>query len=202
MPPPPIFADKGYEAGSVRLITQKAKANQAAIAYHFGGKEGLYREVLRAALHAFDEFSLIDEAGIDRIGPRRGAAPLSAPAAAAASASATSSAAALRIFNWEILQPTRELPRARRERAASGGRDRERHPRAFLPADAGAEERIVAMIWLVNQAYVFVRNYEYLSQPPTNLVVDADFVERLIELLARLLCSGLAGLMSENARPS
>ncbi len=33
-----VFADKGYEGGSVRLITEKATANQAAINYLFGGK--------------------------------------------------------------------------------------------------------------------------------------------------------------------
>ena len=46
-----VFAEQGYDAGSVRAITGRARANQAAITYHFGGKEGLYREVLRAAGH-------------------------------------------------------------------------------------------------------------------------------------------------------
>jgi AcrR family transcriptional regulator len=41
-----VFSAKGFEGGSVREITQAANANQAAINYHFGGKEGLYREVL------------------------------------------------------------------------------------------------------------------------------------------------------------
>ncbi len=45
-----VFAAKGFDGGSVRTITQKAKANQAAINYHFGSKEGLYREVLRTSI--------------------------------------------------------------------------------------------------------------------------------------------------------
>ena len=48
-----VFSAKGFEGGSVREITQAAKANQAAINYHFGGKEGLYREVLKASVQAF-----------------------------------------------------------------------------------------------------------------------------------------------------
>jgi TetR/AcrR family transcriptional regulator, regulator of cefoperazone and chloramphenicol sensitivity len=40
-----LFADKGYLATSVRDITEAAGANLAAINYHFGGKENLYREL-------------------------------------------------------------------------------------------------------------------------------------------------------------
>ena len=42
-----LFAERGYEATSVRAIVAKARVNQAAINYHFAGKDGLYREVLR-----------------------------------------------------------------------------------------------------------------------------------------------------------
>ena len=34
---------------SIRAIVAKARVNQAAINYHFDGKDGLYREVLRSA---------------------------------------------------------------------------------------------------------------------------------------------------------
>jgi actin-related protein len=43
-----LFADRGYEETSIRAIVTKARVNQAAINYHFGGKDGLYREVLRS----------------------------------------------------------------------------------------------------------------------------------------------------------
>ena len=38
------FCEKGYEGASVRDICVAAGANVSAIKYHFGGKEGLYRE--------------------------------------------------------------------------------------------------------------------------------------------------------------
>lgn len=38
------FCEKGYEGASVRDICEAAGANVSAIKYHFGGKEGLYRE--------------------------------------------------------------------------------------------------------------------------------------------------------------
>ena len=53
-----LFADRGYEETSVRAIVAKARVNQAAINYHFGGKDGLYREVLRAAFRALTEHQL------------------------------------------------------------------------------------------------------------------------------------------------
>src|SRR5262245_32445796 len=53
-----LFAERGYEATSVRTLATKAHVNQAAINYHFKTKDGLYREVLRAAIHALTEHQL------------------------------------------------------------------------------------------------------------------------------------------------
>lgn len=188
-----VFAEKGFEGGSVRLITQKAEANQAAINYHFGGKEGLYREVLRRALHAFDEFSLIDESRLPdmdrdealRLFLRQQLIPL---------VKRDQLSRAMRLFNWEILQRTevfQDLLSTERIPTLTAA---EGILRKFLPDTASPEERTVALIWLINQAYIFVRHYEHLSKPPANLTLDEGFMERLIDLLARLLTGGLAGL--------
>ena len=40
-----LFAERGFEGTSVRQLTAKADCNVAAINYHFGGKEQLYREI-------------------------------------------------------------------------------------------------------------------------------------------------------------
>src|SRR5688572_16347201 len=40
------FADHGFEAASVRDIARTAGVNSALISYHFGGKEGLFEEVI------------------------------------------------------------------------------------------------------------------------------------------------------------
>ena len=42
-----LFAESGYDGTSIRAIVAKARVNQAAINYHFVGKDGLYSEVLR-----------------------------------------------------------------------------------------------------------------------------------------------------------
>lgn len=44
-----VFADKGFEASSVREICQRAEANIAAVHYHFGDKRQLYVAAVRTA---------------------------------------------------------------------------------------------------------------------------------------------------------
>ena len=55
-----LFAEKGFERASVRDIVTKARVNQAAINYHFKGKNGLYLEVLKTAFE-----KLTKHAGFD-----------------------------------------------------------------------------------------------------------------------------------------
>ncbi len=42
-----IFSERGYAATTIRMISARAKVNLAAVNYHFGGKEALYRETIR-----------------------------------------------------------------------------------------------------------------------------------------------------------
>jgi TetR/AcrR family transcriptional regulator len=44
----PLFAIHGYGAVSIRDVAKKAGLNSALINYHFGGKEGLYLQVLKS----------------------------------------------------------------------------------------------------------------------------------------------------------
>lgn len=41
-----LFADLGYEGASTRALAQAAGVDLAMIVYHFGSKQGLYREIL------------------------------------------------------------------------------------------------------------------------------------------------------------
>src|SRR5262245_45118485 len=50
----PLFAEKGYKSTTVADICKAAHVNQAAVSFHFGGKEQLYLALVR---HAY-EFAL------------------------------------------------------------------------------------------------------------------------------------------------
>lgn len=45
-----LFARDGYDSVTIRRIAARADVNLAAVNYHFGGKKGLYHEVMRQIL--------------------------------------------------------------------------------------------------------------------------------------------------------
>jgi AcrR family transcriptional regulator len=64
-----FFAEKGFDATSVRDITAEAGCNVAAVNYHFGGKERLYLEAFRAMLGALRDQRLAMLEGLMRRDP-------------------------------------------------------------------------------------------------------------------------------------
>jgi len=50
-----LFSEHGIQAASLRMITQQAGANLAAVHYHFGSKEGLVKEVFSRRLRPLEE---------------------------------------------------------------------------------------------------------------------------------------------------
>jgi AcrR family transcriptional regulator len=184
-----LFAERGYEATSIRAIVAKARVNQAAINYHFAGKDGLYREVLRAAFRALTEHQLAhveemktmsrEQALVEfvrhQLQPLIGRDELSRH---------------LRIFNWEAVRPTAVFRKLLSEEAAPFMGVAVDLVRRFLP-DADQRTLVVAAIWLIGQCSVFMRNREQLSGPPVSLSLDESAIEFIGMMISRWAIGGL-----------
>ena len=185
-----LFAEHGYDGTSIRAIVAKARVNQAAINYHFGGKDGLYREVLRTAFRALTEHQLSHEEEAKTMSReaaltefvRRQLWPLLAR---------DEFSRHLRIFNWETVRPTDVFRKLLTEEATPFIGLAVDLVRRFLP---GADHRtlVVAAIWLMGQCSVFVRNREQLAGPPVELSLDESSVDWLARMISDWTISGLA----------
>jgi AcrR family transcriptional regulator len=185
-----LFAEHGYDGTSIRAIVAKARVNQAAVNYHFAGKDGLYREVLLAAFraltqhqvaHAEEIRALSREAALAEF-VRQQLRPLSAR---------DELSRHLRIFNWETVRPTAVFRKLMSEEAAPFMGLAVDLVRRFQPT-ADQSTLMIAAVWLIGQCSVFVRNREQLAAPPIGLSLDQTAVERLTTLICGWAVGGLA----------
>jgi AcrR family transcriptional regulator len=185
-----LFAERGYDDTSVRAIVAKARVNQAAINYHFAGKDGLYREVLRTAIHALTEQQIAHAAEMRAMSRevalgefvRHQLRPIVAR---------DELSRYLRIFNWESVRPTAVYRKLVSEEAAPFMDVAVDLVRRFIPS---ADDRTLkcAAVWLVGQCSIFVRNREQLANPPVSLALDEATLDRLAKLVSHWAMAGLA----------
>src|ERR1700751_2380836 len=150
-----LFAERGYEATSVRTLAAKARVNQAAINYHFKTKDGLYRQILRDAIHALTQDQLAHAQETQAMPRERALAefvrqqlrPLSAK---------DDVTRYVHILNWEAVRPTAVYRKLVSEEAAPFLGFAVDLMRLFLP-DADQSTLIMATIWLGGQCTVYMR---------------------------------------------
>jgi len=193
-----LFAERGYEATSIRTLAAKAHVNQAAINYHFKTKDGLYREVLRDAIHALTEDQLSHAQEMQAM-PRERALgefvrqqlrPLSAR---------DDVTRYIHILNWEAVQPTEVYRKLVSEEAAPFLGFAVDLMRRFMPeADQGT--LTMAAVWLVGQCTVFIRYREQLAMPPVSLKLNEPAVDRLSALISGWALAGLAQANAQGSR--
>src|SRR5208282_4889178 len=155
----------------------------------FDGKDGLYREVLRAAFRALTEQQLEHademkamscEAALAEF-IRRQLRPL---------LGRDEYSRHMRILNWETVRPTAVFRKLLSEEAAPFMGLAVDLVRRFVP-DADQRTLVVAAIWLIGQCSVFMRNREQLSGPPVSLSLDESAIEFIGMMISRWAIGGL-----------
>ena len=192
------FARNGYDGASIRTIVAAADVNQAAINYHFGSKDGLYRAVLQAALLAL----------MNDDGARPGAGALSREAALRRflrqqlrpMISGDELSAYVRIFSWETLKPSPVFRKFMAREAAPFFATATELVRRFLPDGASDRQAVVGALWLFGQCSIFVRNAQQLCRPPFRLTLDERFVDWLADTMAAWAAGGLGELPAAAGR--
>ncbi|MBS0419272.1 MAG: CerR family C-terminal domain-containing protein [Proteobacteria bacterium] len=100
-----VFSEKGYAAATGKEICQRSGANAAAVVYHFGGMENLYKEVIHEARRQLAPSEALALAVAKETDPKR---KLTAfiQLLAAKLAGSLSSTWAVRLISREMISPT------------------------------------------------------------------------------------------------
>jgi len=194
-----VFAARGYASATVREITDRAGANQAAINYHFGDKSSLYTAAVSAALSAV--FLPLDVVPSDARSP---ASLVRAMVADLVHGALREERAAVhvRLLTLEVLNPTGAIGTVFRDaldtRAEQLGRSLARLESASgetRKADAHDhvhDDGLLLAHWILGSCLVALQ----LATPAAYGTSDTALREqdRLVDQLSRLVQHGVGGL--------
>ncbi len=186
------FAEKGFDAVSVREICTAAGTNSAAVNYHFGSKSGLYRDVIRHAYESTRSTSMPvpDPAGDpeEALGEwiRWYVGPVDQDA----------SDPARRLLLREAAQPTEELDDVVRSTLHPVYEGLERIVAELLPRDVGARERKLQCLSILGQCLVHRVCREMIDRLPVEPPLGPKDNPAIAEIVTR---NALASLQASRA---
>jgi TetR/AcrR family transcriptional regulator, regulator of cefoperazone and chloramphenicol sensitivity len=185
-----LFAEKGFEGTSVRAIVAKARVNQAAINYHFKGKDGLYLEVLKTAFEKLTENAGFDPEKLKSLS-REEALRSFVYQQLRPLLFRDEMSLYIRMFAWESAHPSKIFVKFMATNTVSYLTAAVDIVRRFLPPGTQKRVALCEAIWLMGQCSVFVRNRELLAHEPFSIATDKPFVDELTGLITRLAIGGL-----------
>ncbi len=185
-----LFADKGYQGASVRDIVAKARVNQAAINYHFKGKDGLYLELLKTAFEKLTEQAGFDPEKLKSLS-REEALHSFVQQQLRPLLFRDELSLYIRMFAWESAHPSKVFLKFMAKNTVSYLTAAVDIVQRFLPSDTDRRVAMCGAIWLMGQCSTFVRNRELFAQEPFRLTPDSPFVDELTDLISRLALGGL-----------
>ncbi len=193
-----LFAEKGYRGTSVRDIVEKARVNQAAINYHFKGKDGLYLHLLETAFENLKVHSGFDPEKLTSL-PPEDAVRAFVNQQLRPLAFRDELSLYIRMFAWEAGHPTKVFSKFIDSSSSSYITAAVDIVQRFLAPGTDGRIAMYGAIWLMGQCSTFVRNRELFAQDPFR--VSSEDVEGLTELISRLALGGLRAISLPAARP-
>jgi len=185
-----LFADKGFEAASVRDIVASARVNQAAINYHFKSKDGLYLEILKTAFEKLTERAGFDPEKLKSLS-REDALRTFVSQQLRPLLFSDEMSRYIRVFAWESTHPSKVFLKFMATHSVSYLTAAADIVGRFLPPGTQKRVALCGAIWLMGQCSVFVRNRELFTKEPFNITTDEPFVDQLTELITQLALGGL-----------
>ena len=185
-----LFAEKGFQGASVRDIVVKARVNQAAINYHFKGKDGLYLEVLKTALEKLTEHAGSEPEKLKSLSREEALRSLVYQQLRPLLFRDEMSRY-IRPFAWESAHPSKIFLKFMATNTGSYLTTAVDIVRQFLPPDTQKRAAQCVAIWLMGQCSIFVRNRELFAHEPFGINTDESFTDELTELVTRLAIGGL-----------
>jgi len=185
-----LFAEKGFEGASVRDIVTKARVNQAAIHYHFKGKDGLYLEVLKTAFERLTSDSGFDAERLKALS-REEALRSFIHQQLRPLLFRDELSRYIRMFSWESAHPSKVFLKFMTQNPVGYVSAAVELVRRFLPVGMSDRLAMCAAIWLMGQCGIFVRSREMLEKEPFSIGSDEKFVDELTDLVTRLALGGL-----------
>ena len=174
----------------MRDIVTKARVNQAAINYHFKGKDGLYSEVLNLAFERLTENAGVDAEELKLLSReqalRRFVHHQLRPLLFQDEMSCY-----IRMFAWESAHPSKVFRKFIATNTTSYLSAAVDIVRQLLPPNTQERAALCAAICLMGQCSVFVRNRDLFAQDPFRIAIDERFVDELADLITRVAIGGL-----------
>jgi len=185
-----LFAEKGFEGASVRDIVTRARVNQAAIHYHFKGKDGLYLEVLKTAFDRLTKDSGFDPEKLKAL-PREEALRSFIHQQLRPLLFRDEMSRYIRMFSLESAHPSKIFLKFMTANPTTYITAAVELVRRFLPENTEDRVALCAAIWLMGGCGIFVRSREMFEKEPFSISSDETFVDELTDLMTRLALGGL-----------
>ena len=194
-----VFAARGYRDATVREICRRAESNVAAVTYHFGGKDGLYAEVLAEGQRSLHPATPSPRA--TRRTPAQRLEQFVRSFLLRVLSESPESCHAQLMFR-EMIEPTQALDRVVAEFIRPSAEELGAIVRALLGPGFTQVERQHAGLSIVSQILNYKHCHAVIIRLFPHLPVDASQVEPLTRHITAFSLAALRGLRQSRRRQS